>query len=237
MNVLGIIPARGGSKGIPKKNMVDLGGKPLIAWTIEAARASGLDRLVVSTDSPEIAAVAAAYGCEVPTLRPSHLSDDNAPALPVIQHMLDVLEAAEGYSPQAIAYLQPTSPFRRTSGIDAALRLIAAGAQTVVSVVRVPHNMVPSSLMRMDGDRLEFMTAPSARQFRRQTKEVLYARNGPAVLASRIEVIRGGNLYGRDIRPIVMDALTSLDIDEPADLDMARALLALVEASTGGAAP
>ncbi len=230
MAILGIIPARGGSKGIPRKNIAPLGGRPLIDWTIAAARSSALDRFVVSTDDDEIAAVARSLGAEVPVLRPAEFAGDEAPALPVIRHMLDVLEERDGYRPDAVIYLQPTSPFRQPAHVDAAIALLQEGADTVVSVVPVPHNMVPTSLMRMEGEDLVFCAPPEQRQFRRQDKETLFARNGPAILAIRTEVVRAGQLYGTRIRPLPMDRIASLDIDEPLDLAIAERLADLTDA-------
>lgn len=230
MKVLALVPARGGSKGIPRKNIVALGGKPLIAWTIEAARAaSTISRVVVSTDDAQIADIARAHGAEVPFLRPADISDDAAPALPVIRHAVSALEALDGWSADAVAYLQPTSPFRDARHIDEAVALLEQrSADTVVSVVRVPHNMVPTSLMEIRQSWLEFCASPEQRQFRRQSKEALFARNGPAILLNRRATIDGAGLYGDRIAAYEMDHLVSLDIDEPQDLQVAEALLALV---------
>lgn len=237
MNVLGLIPARGGSKGIPRKNIVPLGGKPLIAWTIEAARqAQGVSRVVVSTDDAEIAAVARQWGAEVPFMRPREIATDGAVALPVIRHAVETLERQHGWCSDAVAYLQPTSPFRRAEDIDAAIALLhTADADTVVSVTRVPHNMLPDSLMRQDEDgTLAFVAPPELRRFRRQEKEnVLFARNGPAILLMRRAVLEAGNLYGQRILPVTMERLRSLDIDEPLDLEIAEALLPLIAGQNG----
>jgi CMP-N-acetylneuraminic acid synthetase len=234
LRVLALIPARGGSKGIPRKNIVPLGGRPLIAWTIAAARAARLvARVVVSTDDEEIAAVARDCGAEVPFRRPGAFADDAAPAVPVIAHALDALEH-DGACFDAVAYLQPTSPFRTAQDIDAAVDIMAAtGADTVVSVVAVPHHMAPSALMaRREDGRIDFVAAPAERQFRRQDKERLLARNGPAILLTRCAVVRAGELYGPHIRPLDMHAFRSLDIDGPDDLLLAEAMRGL--AATAG---
>lgn len=227
--ILALIPARGGSKEIPRKNIVPFGGKPLIAWTIEAALASrGIARTVVSTDDEEIAVVARKSGAEVPFLRPADFAGDEAPALGVIRHALGVLaESGERYD--AVAYLQPTSPLRGAGDIEAALALLEeTGADTVVSVVPVPHAMVPSSLMRQkDGGRLDFAAAPETRKFRRQDKERLFARNGPAILLSRISVFETGALYGAHIRGLEMHPFRSVDIDDADDLALAEAMIPL----------
>lgn len=234
MKVLAVIPARGGSKGIPRKNIAPLGGKPLIAWTVSAAReAKGVTRVVVSTDDTEIANCARSAGAEVPFLRPANLAGDTVLALPVIAHALTELKNLEDWQPDVVVYLQPTSPFRRATDIDAALNLLRADptADTVVSVVAVPHNLRPASLMKQlpDGS-VEFTMPAEQRIFRRQEKgsSVLVARNGPALLVLRREVIERGRLYGERILSLQMDYLRSLDIDEPLDLVIAEKLLPLV---------
>lgn len=230
MNILGLIPARGGSKGIPRKNIVPLGGRALIDWTIKAAlAASAMTRVVVSTDDEEIAAVARACGAEVPFLRPADFAGDSAAALPVIAHAVSTLDAS-GWCADAVIYLQPTSPFRGADAIEMAAALLAQGdCDTVVSVVQVPHAMTPGSLMLPVGDLIDFAAPPEARSFRRQDKPILYARNGPAVLGmTRATIVDRATLYGPRIKPILMQELQSIDIDTPMDLAIAEALLPLV---------
>lgn len=232
MNILGLIPARGGSKGIPRKNIAPLGGRPLITWTIDAAlRAKGLGRVVVSTDDDAIAEVAAKAGAEVPFRRPKEFATDNSEALPVIRHAIDQMDAL-GWRTDAVVYLQPTSPLRGSESIARAIELLRSGEyDTVVSVVRVPHNLTPESLMQQTDGLLEFVASPEARRFRRQDKALLYARNGPAVLAATRAVLDRAELYGTRIKAIEMGAIESHDIDEPLDLAIAECLLPLVSAS------
>ncbi|CAA7603172.1 3-deoxy-manno-octulosonate cytidylyltransferase [Acididesulfobacillus acetoxydans] len=125
--ILGIIPARGGSKGIPRKNIRLLGGKPLLAWTIEAALEAGcLDRLILTTEDEEIAAVGRKYGCEVPFLRPAELAQDSTPGIEPVLHALRWLAEREGYRPDYVLLLQPTSPLRRAEQIrECAARMLA----------------------------------------------------------------------------------------------------------------
>ena len=232
MDILGVIPARGGSKGIRRKNLAPLGGRPLIAHTCDAARGSrGLTRVVVSTDDQEIAATAAALGVDVPFLRPAALAADETPMLDVLLDLLSTLEQRERYRPDVLVLLQPTSPFRRAEHIDAAVDLlVASGADSVVSVIQVPHQFTPTSLMRLEGDRL-VPAGESQAPPRRQDKPVLYARNGPAVLAVRSEVIlRQHALYGRDTRAFIMSRAESVDIDEGFDLQIAELLWAARDA-------
>ena len=230
--VLGVIPARGGSKGIPRKNLARLGGRPLIEYTVEAARASGrLSRIIVSTDDPEISAAARELGAEVPFLRPASLAGDDTPMLDVLVDLLASLVTREGYHPDVLVLLQPTSPFRRAEHIDAAIDLlISSGADSVVTVVTVPHQFTPGSLLELNGDRLTpLMDARPAT--RRQDKPRLLARNGPAVLAIRTAVITKQNsLYGSDVRGLVMGREESFDIDDPFDLELAELLMTAREA-------
>jgi CMP-N,N'-diacetyllegionaminic acid synthase len=219
MDVLGLIPARGGSRGIPGKNLALLGGRPLLAWTCEHALASRrLTRVAVSTDSAEIAAAARDFGVEVID-RPPELAEDDTPMLPVVRHAVDVSGA------DVVVLLQPTSPLRRPDDVDAAFELWrSSGADSVVSVVRVPHQFTPGSQLRRAADgRLE--SVESATAFSRQEKPVLFARNGPAVLVVSADVVRRGSLYGEDSRGYVMPALDSVDVDEPDDLALAEFLL------------
>ena len=223
--MLGVVAARGGSKGIPYKNLAMLAGRPLLAYTADAARSSRrLSRCIVSTDDEIIATAARRLGLDVPFLRPSDLAVDDAPMLPVLQHA--AREAARGGStPDAVVLLQPTSPLRRATHIDAAVDLLeSTGADSVVSVVEVPHQFNPVSVMQLDGDRLRpFLDRPPIT--RRQDKPRVYARNGPAVLAVRTRVLEADSLYGTDSRPLVMNALESIDIDGPDDLALAEFLL------------
>lgn len=221
MAMLGLIPAREGSKGIPGKNLVPLAGRPLLAWTCLAANdCPELSRCVVSTDSVEIAAVAESIGIAAPFLRPAELSGDETPMIDVLVHALDELGDPEG-----IVLLQPTSPLRTADHIGDAIRLFReSGADSVVSVVRVPHNFTPGSLLRLVNGRVE-PAGPSAAAPRRQEKPALYARNGPAVLVMHPAVIRQGLLYGADTRAYEMSAADSVDVDTQFDLEYAEWLL------------
>jgi CMP-N,N'-diacetyllegionaminic acid synthase len=212
MDVLGLIPARGGSKGIPRKNLAEVGGKPLLAWTVEAARAaSELTRVVVSTDDDEIAAAA---GVEV-LHRPAELAADDTPMLDVVRHAVGEL------SPDVVVLLQPTSPLRRAEHIDACVRLLLeSGADAVVTVVEVPHRYRPDSLM----DVVDGRVVARGRAGTRQEKALVYARNGPAVLARRADRV-GDDLYDGDVRPFLMAVRDSLDVDDAADLELAELLV------------
>lgn len=227
MRVVGIIPARGGSKGLPGKHLLPLCGRPLIAWTFDAARASRtLGRVVLSTDAPELAALARESGMDVPFMRPAALASDDTPMLDVLVHAIEALTAA-GDAPDAVVLLQPTSPLRTAAHIDAAVTLLeTSGADAVVSVVEVPHRFNPVSVLRMDGDRVA-PWSPGPTVTRRQDKPRVFARNGPAVLAVRTRVLlEERSLYGRDTRAIQMTDAESVDIDTAWDLAVAGMALA-----------
>jgi len=225
MNTLGVIPARGGSKGIPGKNLATLAGRPLLAYTADAARASRLSRTIVSTDDPEIATVACGLGVEVPFMRPAELATDAALMAPVLQHAVREMNAL-GFSAEAVVLLQPTSPLRRAHHIDRVLDLLEASpADSVVTVVEVPHQFNPVSVMKLDGDRLApLVDGPPI--LRRQDKPRVYARNGPAVLAVRTSVLEAGSLYGNDCRAVIMTPEESVDVDTALDLEIVEYLLA-----------
>lgn len=227
MKILGLIPARGGSKAIPHKNIALLNGKPLISYTCKAAKKSKhLTRLIVSTDDKEIAQICIKNGVSAPFIRPQDLAKDETGMLEVVIHALKTLEENENYKPDIIVLLQPTSPLRTAEHIDKAVGiLIETGADSVVSVVHVPHQFNPVSVMKIENEKLvPFISEPQI--LRRQDKPKVYGRNGPAVLAMRRETILNKNsLYGDDIRPCVMSEEESVDIDTQFDFEIAEFLL------------
>ena len=232
MNTLAVIPARGGSKGIPGKNLAPLRGRPLIDYTIDAAlAASSLSRIVVSTDDPAIAEHALTReGIEVPALRPAQLAEDDTPMLPVLLDLLDMLEKQGAATFDAVCLLQPTSPLRLSSDIDAAAALLESSgrADAIVSIEAVPHSFNPVSVMTQDasGKLSPYQQGEGDKTLRRQDKPVVVARNGPAVLLSRVATLRAGSLYGRHTVGYAMPRERSIDIDEPIDIVIAAALLA-----------
>ncbi len=225
--VLGLITARGGSKGIPHKNIVLLAGKPLIAWTIEAACASKvIDRIVVSTDDPEIAEVSRNWGAEVPFLRPDELARDDSPHVDVVIHAVKWLEEHQSYLPDYVLLLQPTSPLRIPEDIDAAVALaIEKDADAVVSVCLSPAH--PYLMRRIEGDgRLtEFMPRPSG-YIRRQTLPPVYVENGAIYLVRRDVLLRDRSWYSEHTYAHVMPQERSVDVDTLWDLKLAALMLA-----------
>jgi CMP-N,N'-diacetyllegionaminic acid synthase len=220
VKVLGVITARGGSKGLPGKNLKRLAGKPLLAYTIDAARASGaLDRTILSTDDEAIAAEARARGCEVPFRRPADLAADDTPHLPVLQHAVSWLRDREGYAPDAVMILQPTSPMRRADDIRASIALLeSTGADSVVSVSEVPAHYNPMRTLRVDGRGLAtlFVTGEPVRRRinRRQDMPAAWTMNG-AVYLFRTRTLDGAepSLYGDRTAAYVMPAEFGISID------------------------
>lgn len=226
--ILALIPARGGSKGVPRKNVRPLAGRPLIVHTLETAlaRRARFHRVVVSTDDPEIAELARASGADVPFLRPAELAADHSPTLPVIRHALHEIEALDGVRLDWVCLLQPTAPLRAPEDLDAALDLAAAGGcDSVISVVRVfAHH--PILMKKIEGDRLLPFCLEEREGTRRQDYQpAAYMRNG-AIYLSRREALERGSIWGEEIRPLEMPPERSLNIDDPLDFKLAELLLA-----------
>lgn len=229
MLIFGLITARGGSKGIPGKNIKPLCGRPLLSWTIDAAKKSRLPRTFLSTDCPKIAAVGKAEGVEVPFLRPPELADDSSTSVDVVLHFLAFLRERESITPDAVLLLQPTSPLRRPEHIDQAIALFEgnAGATSLVSVVETQHSMVPESIMRLgaDGYLEPYLPLPPQGQSR-QKKPTYYARNGAAIYLTRTSVIlERHTMFGDRMLPLHMSREDSVDIDDPFDWKIAELLL------------
>ena len=228
MKILGIVPARGGSKGIPEKNISLLNNKPLIAYTIKAAKESKLiSRCILTSDSDKIISIAKKFNLEVPFKRPSEISTDATPALPVIQHAVAWLRDHDNYIPDYIVLLQPTSPLRTARHIDKALKkLVQSNADSIVSVVKVPHNFNPYSIMKLDNGLLSTFSDYDENRNIRQLKPVFYGRNGAAIYAFTYDCLMHKNsLYGDSILPYEMDRRDSIDIDDPFDLEICECIL------------
>jgi CMP-N,N'-diacetyllegionaminic acid synthase len=212
MSVLALIPARGGSKGVPRKNVRALGGKPLIAWTIEAARqAHSVSRIVVSTEDEEIAAVARAYGAEVPFMRPHALAQDTTPGMDVVFHALDQLDGCDD-----VLLLQPTSPLRTAQDIDAIAELRArAQAPAAVSVSAAHHP--PQWMYRMEHPAQLRPLLDEPAPVRRQDAEEVYVLNGALYSARRDWLLTHRSFMSGRTLGYVMPAERSVDIDTPLD--------------------
>jgi len=224
--VLALVPARGGSKGVPDKNVKPLAGHSLLDYTARAARESGVvDRIILSTDSPEIADVGRRAGLEVPFMRPATLAADDTPMVPVIVHALSAL-LQEGWSPELVVLLQPTSPLRRPDHIRAAVKMLRdTGADSVVTVVEVPRHLSPDYVMRIEDGRLKSFLPEGERVTRRQDARRAYSRDGTVYAFRRSTIEKSGGIYGEDCRPLVIEPSDSLSIDSPADWDEAERLL------------
>jgi len=212
LETLCVIPARGGSKGIPHKNIADLHGKPLLAYTIEAARRSGaFSRIIVSTDCERIAGVAREHGAEVPFLRPGHLSSDQALAGDAISHLLDALAEKENYHPRAFANLYPTSPFRTPQTLAYLVSKLAEGYTEVLTVKPVSRRTQYFHLRGGELDSIPHL-APGA---------VLPFRHYGYFYGQRLD-LQGVN---RRFLHHIKDKFSLVDIDTPADLDLACRIL------------
>ena len=238
---LGIIPARGGSKTVPRKNLKLLGGKPLIAWSIVAAQAAReLDRCIVSTDDEEIAEVARSWGAEVPFLRPAEYARDDTPDLPVFQHALAWLAEHQGYRPAMVVHLRPTLPFREPRQIDEVVRrLRETGADCVKSVYREEHH--PHKMWRLrDGRLLPYEDTPLWRQLGpdcpRQVLEPAWWSAG-LVDAIRREVIERGSTVGEVVVPYPVDPEPCVDLDTEHDFVIAEVVLGLLRRAGEKALP
>jgi CMP-N,N'-diacetyllegionaminic acid synthase len=224
--VLAIVPARGGSKGVPDKNLRVLAGRTLLDRTADAARRSGvIDRIVLTTDSDAIAAAGKEAGLEVPFKRPSTLAQDDTPMLPVVSHAVDEL-SRRGWDADLIVLLQPTSPLRTPDHIRCAVEMLRTpGADSVVTVVEIPRHHSPDYVMRIDDDVLRPFLPEGARIFRRQDARPAYSRDGTVYAFRRSTLERFGNIYGENCRPLVIDPRDSLSIDSPADWEAAERIV------------
>lgn len=230
MNVIGLIPARAGSKGVPRKNIRVLGGKPLLWYTAQAALASRrLSPVILSTDDPEIAAIGRSYGLQVPFLRPAELGTDSMPMLPVVRHAVAALEAANQHI-DAVCLLQPTAPFRAAGLIDACIDLLVdSGADSVVTMKEVPHEYHPHWVYFADEQGLFHLSTGEAQPTsRRQDLPTAFHREGSVYVTRRDVVMEGNSLYGdRLVGYRIEPEAASVGIDTMADWARAEATIAL----------
>ncbi|MEM7390856.1 MAG: acylneuraminate cytidylyltransferase family protein [Verrucomicrobiota bacterium] len=221
-----MIPARGGSKALPGKNIKRLAGKPLIQYSHECANESGvLDRVILSTDDEEIAEVARSFGLEVPFLRPSEFSGDDAPMAGVAIHALTSLAEAD-YRPDALLLLQPTSPLRKPEHIRRAVELLE-DYDSVCSVVPLPKEFNPYYMMKITDDGfLDYLMPEGANLTRRQDIPNAYRRDGTICLVRTEVMLEQRNFYGQRCRPYELEASEVLNIDTPEDWKRAEEVFA-----------
>ena len=230
--ILALIPARGGSKGIPRKNIKPFAGYPLVAWSIAAGlQAKSVSRVLVSTDDEEIAAVARQYGADVPFLRPPELAQDRTPDLPVFEHALKWLEDIEGYKPDYLVQLRPTSPLRPRDLVDGAVRILVENpdADSVRGVVPAGQN--PFKMWRFNGyDRpmtplLDVEGIAEPYNAPRQILPPAYWQTGHIDAVRITTITRKNSLTGDIVYPLVIDPRYTVDIDTPADWAKYEALV------------
>lgn len=226
--VLIVVAARGGSKGLPRKNTRLLGDIPLLDWTAQAVRAAALDEAVclLSTDDPEIAGIGRNIGLDVPFMRPAELATDEATAESVALHALDWVSSNRGIQPDAVMWLQPTSPFRPPSSLSAAVALLRAGDFSGVIGVKPVYRTL-RTLFHAD-ERMALVPVDQRTELttRRQAQGPLFTPNGALYLVSATELRSAGSFFTARCGGIAMDQIASLDIDDAIDWNIAEAVAA-----------
>lgn len=230
---LAIIPARGGSKGIPMKNIRTLCGRPLVAWTIaEAKKSKLLDRYIVSTDSEKIAEIAKRYGAEVPFLRPARISKDKSTDIEFILHALDFLKKKEGYEPDIVLRLAPTSPLRTAAHIDEGIRLIVDNPEmdSARAITSAPHH--PYKVWKLSADRrfIEPLIPDSVTQIKHpydQPRQIMPQSyiHGFLDLTRTTTIRKYGNVAGKKIGYFLVPEKLFIDIDNLIDFKIAEIVM------------
>ena len=226
IKILAIIPARGGSKGVPRKNIKNLGGKPLLAYTVESAQSSNfIDRLIVSTDDEEIMNVAKSLEVEVPFKRPKELAQDQSGSIGVVKHAVNYFEKRGEYF-DAVLLLQVTSPFREQGFIDQAIeKFINSGADALVSVLPVPHEYNPHWIFEAgENDYLKIATGDEEIIKRRQDLPKAFYRDG-SIYITKTEVIKEGSFFGNKLTYIESNPTQYVNIDTVKDWEKAEEIL------------
>lgn len=230
MRVLALIPARGGSVSLPRKNVLLFCGKPLIAYSIEAARSAAeagapIDRIIVSTEDAEIAKVSREWGAEVPFMRPPELARSDTPSLPVVQHALAFVEKEEGIRYDWVLLLQPTSPLRTGFDIIRALEIAQEPETTAVIGVTGAGNSHPAKLKLIVNGVLRPYLGDKLEPQRRQDFDFdVYKTNGAIYLARRDVLMSQDSFFGVCPRPLVMPPERAVDIDTSLDFEISEAL-------------
>jgi N-acylneuraminate cytidylyltransferase len=240
--VLALIPARGGSKGIPRKNTMAVGGKPLIAYSILQAQSSGrINRIVVSTDDSEISSVAKEWGAEVPFVRPSKYAQDLSPDIDVFRHALGWLRTNEGYEPDLVVHLRPTGPARRVELIDEAIDLLADHPD--VDAVRsvTPARQTPYKMWGMTADGylrplLRLEGTEDCQSLPRQKLPQVFWQNGYVDVIRPRAVFEKNSMWGERVLPFVVDE-TLFELDYPEDIPAIEEALKRIESGSKIEAP
>ncbi|MFC2097945.1 cytidylyltransferase domain-containing protein [Bacteroidota bacterium] len=225
--ILAIIPARGGSKRLPGKNIRQIAGKPLITWTIDAGlKSKYISRLIVSTDNSEIADTARTYGCEVPFMRPERLSEDNTSSFDVIENCIEFLKNNEKSEYDFVVLLQPTSPLRSANNIDKAIELLfEKNGKAVISVCETEHSPLWSNTLEKNLSMHNFLK-PEYNKTPSQQLPEYYRLNGAIYICEIKSLLKEKNFFLKDnIYAYIMSKKESIDIDDQIDFDLAELYL------------
>ncbi|MCA9813416.1 MAG: acylneuraminate cytidylyltransferase family protein [Nitrosarchaeum sp.] len=224
MEILGIIPARGGSKGIPQKNLRKIMGKPMIQYSFDAAKKSKINKVLLTTDDKKIARFAKSLGIEAPFLRPKNLSTDSAKTFDVIKHSINYLWDNDGYSPDIVVILQPTSPLRTSQMIDESIGLLQKKNTTsVISVSKIKTH--PYSAFFLKNNFLKPFRDDFKKFDRRQQYTPLYFPTGAIYTTWNDTIKKHNSIYGDKIRPMITEQPSSVDIDTKFDMFIAEMTL------------
>ncbi len=230
MNILAIIPARSGSKGIKNKNIIKIDGHPLISYSIAAAKScSKIDKIICSTDSKKIAKIAKYYGASVPFLRPKELAQDDTPDLPVFKHAINWLIDNENYKPDIIIHLRPTSPIRFVEHIYQAIENIIENplADSLRAVCVAPNT--PYKMWVKNGNFLKpLLTLPGIAEpynMPRQKLPIVYWQTGYIDIIRFKTIIKLNSMTGKNILPFIIDKSIVVDIDSKYDISRARSII------------
>ncbi len=227
MRALAIIPARGGSKGIPGKNIRPLGGKPLLAYTVQAAQVSGIfDRIMLTTDSEEIAVVGRDWGVDVPFMRPAELAGDATPTLPVLLHALDFMSQRDGPF-DVVCTLQVTTPFRNIASLRVGYHSLKNDdkADSAVAVSQIPAHLSPDYAMKIESGLLLPFLEGGHKVTRRQDARPAYTRNGEFYFTRVTTLVDKNSIYGERCLPVVVPEAHAVNLDTQQDWEMAELLL------------
>lgn len=232
--ILAIIPARGGSKGLPKKNIKPLLGKPLIGWTIEQAKSCKyIDEIFVSTDCPEIAEVAEHFGVKVPNLRPEELANDSSSSMSVLLYTIELLEK-QGKTFDYVIMLEPTSPLRESKDLELAVEKLFSveEAESIVGVCKV-EAVHPAFLVGLKGEFIEPYANKAYKVIRRQELDELYFFEGSLYISKTESLKKRENFYHEKCLPYVVPKWKSFEVDDEVDFCIIEALMKLKHSDEG----